>query len=83
MNQHMVDVTRTPEVDLHDEVVIICLQREETIAVEEVAELTHTISYEVLCALSVRVPRVYLRGVRAVGRTTLVEEEQGIADYAR
>ena len=75
MDQHMVDVTHIPEVSLHDEVVIIGRQGEEAIAVEEVAELAQTISYEVLCAVSARVPRVYLREGRVVGRTTLVETD--------
>ncbi|NLJ61361.1 MAG: alanine racemase [Firmicutes bacterium] len=47
------------EVDMEDEVIIIGRQGKEEITAEEVAEKAHTISHEVLCGISRRVPRVY------------------------
>ena len=75
MDQLMVDVTHIPDVEQHDEAVLIGRQGELEISVEEVAEQAQTISYEILCALSARVPRYYLRDGRVVERSTLVEHQ--------
>ena len=75
MDQFMVDVTHIPDVEQHDEAVLIGRQGELEISVEEVAEQAQTISYEILCALSARVPRYYLRDGRVVERSTLVEHQ--------
>ncbi len=72
MDSHMADVTDIPEVAVHDEVVIIGRQGAEVVSAEEIAQLAGTIGYEVLCGVTARVPRVYLRGGEVVERTTLV-----------
>ncbi len=59
MDYFMVDVTHITRVSSGDEVVLIGRQGKERITVEEVAEKLGTISYEVLCSVSKRVPRVY------------------------
>lgn len=71
MDMCMVDVTDVPDVADGDEVVVIGRQGEAEIAAEEVAELCGTISYEILCGISARVPRLYLREGRRVGTETL------------
>lgn len=72
MDSHMVDVTDIPDVALHDEAVIIGRQGEAEITAEEIAALAGTINYEILCGITARVPRAYLRGGEVVERTTLV-----------
>jgi alanine racemase len=59
MDMTMVDVTGIPGVALYDDVVLIGAQGTDRIAAQELADRTHTIPYEVLCAVSARVPRVY------------------------
>jgi len=76
MDMCMVDVSDIPEVALDDEVVIIGRQGEEEISADEVAELCGTISYEILCGISARVPRLYLQQGRFVSKQTLVLELQ-------
>lgn len=66
MDMCMVDVTDVPDVAKDDEVVIIGRQGEVEMTAEEVAELCGTISYEILCGISARVPRLYLRQGRPV-----------------
>jgi len=44
-----------------DEVVLFGRQGEAELHVDEVAALLDTINYEVVCAVSARVPRVYVR----------------------
>jgi alanine racemase len=61
MDLVMVDVTEVPGVSLGDDVVLMGSQGDKKITVEEIAEKTGTISYEVLCGISPRVPRVYLK----------------------
>ncbi len=60
MDQIMVDVGSIENVSLEDEVVLIGRQDEERISVEELANLCNTISYQILCWISPRVPRVYI-----------------------
>jgi alanine racemase len=60
MDMTMVDVTDLPEVSVGDEAVLIGRQDDEEISAEEVAETQGTISYEILCRIGPRVPRVYL-----------------------
>jgi len=67
MDMCMADVTEVPDVAVGDEVVILGRQGEEEIRAEEVAALCDTISYEVLCGIGPRVPRLFLRGGRVVG----------------
>lgn len=60
MDQTMLDVTDIPEVTVGDEVVILGEQGKERIDAEELAGWAETISYEVLLAITQRVPRIYL-----------------------
>lgn len=73
MDMCMVDVTGIDGVVPDDEVVIIGRQGGESIDADELAELAGTISWEILAGMSARVPRLYMRGGRVVGRTTLTE----------
>lgn len=59
MDHLMVDVTAVPGVRLNDEVVLYGRQGEEEVTVEEMAEITGTVNYELLCAIDKRVPRYY------------------------
>lgn len=61
MDQCMIDVTEVPGVDLDDEVILYgggC----DYLSVSTIAEKIGTIPYELLCAISKRVPRVYVNG---------------------
>ncbi|MFL5319678.1 MAG: alanine racemase [Myxococcaceae bacterium] len=58
MDMVMADVTDIPGVAVGDEVVLLGRQGSEEIPVEELASLSETIPYEVLCGVGARVPRV-------------------------
>jgi len=60
MDLTMCDVTDVPDVTAGDEAVIIGHQDSTAITVEDVAAQAGTISYEILCNISARVPRVYI-----------------------
>ena len=60
MDLTLVDVTDVSGAALGGEVVIIGAQGASRITAEEVASLIGTISYEVTCGVSDRVPRVYI-----------------------
>lgn len=64
MDQLMVDVTDLPEVHAGDEACVFGGPGCDSI--EEVARKAGTIPYEIMCALALRVPRVYLRGGQPV-----------------
>lgn len=59
MDQTMIDVTDIPDAALYDEVVLFGSQQGNSITIEEIAALLGTINYEVVCAISSRVPRQY------------------------
>ncbi|MBQ5959407.1 MAG: alanine racemase [Firmicutes bacterium] len=58
MDQFMVDVTDIPDVKRGDPVRLIG----DLMTADRMAELAHTISYEIVCGISIRVPRVYTDG---------------------
>lgn len=55
----MVDVTEMPRVSVGDEVILIGQQGGEQVTAEEIAGKINSISYEVLCSIGKRVPRIY------------------------
>ena len=64
-----IDVTDHPGVSLGDEAVLLGAQEDERITAEEIAEKIGTISYEIFCSVSARVPRVYRDGERMTIRS--------------
>jgi len=61
MDQTMIDVGHLPEVAIEDEVVVFGNQGDASITVDEIAAGLDTINYEIVSALTARVPRVYLK----------------------
>jgi len=60
MDLTLIDVTDIEGVQCEDEVVLIGTQGKETITVDTMAGQCETVSYEILCNVSKRVPRIYL-----------------------
>lgn len=58
MDQVMLDVSDIPDVKVGDEVLVFGGSE---LPFEKVAEWAHTICYEIVCAVSPRVPRIYVR----------------------
>lgn len=61
MDVAMVDVSALAEVAVGDEVVLFGRQGDSAISVEEWAERGRTISYEILCNISPRVRRIFIK----------------------
>jgi alanine racemase len=59
MDLTMVDVTGIPGIEVADEVILLGSSDGLSVDAREHAELAHTIPYEILCAISKRVPRRY------------------------
>ena len=68
MDMCMIDLTELPQVDVGDEVEIFGRRS----SVDELAALAGTIPYELTCAVSKRVPRLYFRNGEEVGRELLL-----------
>ncbi|MGE5256535.1 MAG: alanine racemase [Hyphomicrobiales bacterium] len=62
MDLTMLDVGSVPDARIEDEVVIFGQQGNEFISADDLARELGTINYEIVCAVSARVPRVYLHG---------------------
>jgi alanine racemase len=60
MDLTLIDVTDVPGASLDDRVTLLGSEEELSITAEEVAEIAETISYEITCGISSRVPRIYL-----------------------
>lgn len=60
MDWTTVDVTDVPEVKVGDAVMLIGSQGDSSITVEDIAAAANTISYEITCGISNRVPRKYI-----------------------
>ena len=58
MDSFMADVTELPDVSIGDDVYI---WDNKIITLEEVAKQTDTINYEIICTISNRVPRVFVK----------------------
>jgi alanine racemase len=61
MDQIMVDCGVGASVNVGDEVVLLGCQGNESISAWEWADRCGTIAYEVLCGVSARVPRTFVR----------------------
>ncbi len=70
MDMCTLDISRLPECAVGDEVVLMGEQGSERITADEIASKVHSISYEILCALGKRAPRVFLQE----GKTDRVEQ---------
>lgn len=66
MDQLMVDVTHIPEAEIDDVVTVIGTDGAETITPDDLADRIGTISYEILCGFSRRIPRVYIQNRKPV-----------------
>ena len=78
MDQLMADVSDLPEVQVGDIVTLIGRDGQEAISADELASLEGSINYEVVCGLSKRVPRVYLKHgkVDSIYNALLGEEDR-------
>lgn len=66
MDQCMIQVNDVPDAEVGDEVVILGSQGQASITAEEIAAKLGTINYEVVCMLSHRIPRVYVKEGKVV-----------------
>jgi alanine racemase len=61
MDMTLIDVTDVPAVAADDYVTLMGADGEQSISAEDLGELAGTISYEITCGISNRVPRIYKR----------------------
>ena len=68
MDQCMIDVTDIPEAVEDTRVTLVGRDGDDEISMEELAEWSGGFHYEIPCVLGKRVPRVYVRGGKIVGK---------------
>ena len=71
MDQFMVDVTDIADVKAGDEVTLIGRDGDACISVDTLGNLSGRFSYEFVCEISKRVPRVYIKDVKEWGEESL------------
>jgi alanine racemase len=85
MDMCTLDVSHIPECEIGDEVVLMGRQEGGYISANEIAAKAKTISYEILCALGKRAPRVFVNQGKAdsveprLRRIFIPEEEKSIS----
>jgi len=85
MDMCTLDISQIPECLVGEEVVLMGQQGDERITADEIARKVHTISYEILCALGKRAPRIFLHEGRAdrvepsLRRIFIPDEEKSIS----
>jgi alanine racemase len=82
MDITLVDVTDVPGVDLGDVVTLLGVAADHSsleIHVEDLARIAGTLSYEVTCGISGRVPRFYIPGSTNEENKDEVERQTGEA----
>lgn len=70
MDQCMIDVSDVNNISVGDEVIVFS---DKGILADDVAKWSDTINYEVICLVSKRIPRVYLKNGEAVGELNFLE----------
>ena len=70
MDQFMVDVTEIPDVKTGDEVTLLGKDGDEVISADTLGDLSGRFSYEFVCNISKRVPRIYIRDGKECGELT-------------
>ena len=70
MDQFMVDVTEIPDVKTGDEVTLLGKDGNEVISADTLGDLSGRFSYEFVCNISKRVPRIYIRDGKECGELT-------------
>jgi alanine racemase len=84
MDQIMVDVGHIQGASVGDEAVLLGRQGPNQISAEELAELSGTIPYEIVCSIAPRVPRIYLDSSEgSVVRGEVSEENHIVAKEIR
>ncbi|HTW91629.1 MAG TPA: alanine racemase [bacterium] len=73
MDLTMLDVTDVPNVQIGDTVTLLGSADGDTITANELAGWAETIPYEIICRVSPRVPRVYLRAGEVEKTRTLLD----------
>jgi alanine racemase len=73
MDLTMLDVTDVPDAQIGDTVTLLGSADGDTITANELAGWAETIPYEIICRVSPRVPRVYLRAGKVEKTRTLLD----------
>lgn len=73
MDIFMVDITHIEGVEIETPVILIGRDGDKVITAEEVGELADTFNYEIVCSVSRRVPRIYLKDSVEVSEYTAFE----------
>lgn len=66
MDQCMIDVTDIADVKIGDEVILIGEEGNNKLNADYIADILNTISYEVICFIGKRIPRVYVKDNKIV-----------------
>lgn len=78
MDQIVVDISNIADVKSGDEVVLIGKSGNETVTADQIASIGNTINYEIVCGISRRVPRYYIKGGKITAVSDYIFKEGGV-----
>ncbi len=61
MDQCMIDVSSVNTISVGDEIILLGKRGDQSITAEDLANISGTISYEILCAVGERIPRLFIK----------------------
>ena len=68
MDQCMIDIGSVHTIHVGDTVTVLGQENGATVTADDLAELCQTISYEILCTIGARIPRLYVKDGRMLSR---------------
>ncbi len=68
MDQAMLDITDIENINSNTVVTVFGKDGDAEIKVEDIADIANTINYEILCLISKRIPRIYIKNGEKIGQ---------------
>ena len=68
MDQAMLDITDIENINENTVVTVFGKDGDAEIKVEDIADIANTINYEILCLISKRIPRIYIKNGEKIGQ---------------
>ena len=68
MDQAMLDITDIEKINENTVVTVFGKDGDAEIKVEDIADIANTINYEILCLISKRIPRIYIKNGEKIGQ---------------
>ena len=74
MDQTIVNISAVPQARVGDRVTLLGKSEKNTITIEELTKGSNTFSYEFICGINKRVPRLYFSKGKPIGKKDYIRD---------